>query len=794
VQAQFDTITNLLRSTTLLNDPLQITDPSGKLVAQIGHMLGADNANYSGIWAGSAWFGGNDPSTSNIVIQGGGVVVNSSAPNVTSATGAAYYEPNGSGGQDFGFSGVITLPTASPTYGNLKTITVIASLNGIGYVVAMLSSPWVGSTAAYSGIIGVRPSSNQTGWGLAIWVADENGVPTANPVTVPANYPVTSLTVSAGSNPSATGISAATAGPSTTMGPNSEGQPYWSIPVTFTTPGATAGGDQNCRKYQLTVNIVDSSGNEAPQDQGGGEVLVGNATNDGGVSQIAPLVAGFNPAGSIYTYAQLKLYGIGLLPTDEWNSGTRTLQQWTGTGGAPTSVLVNFGQPPAGVIPPTRFDPSGLGTGLGKDPITNKLLTQITGPLYADVNNNINIRLAGDFTVTGSPPTLSQYTVNLAKAVNFNTTNFTTTGGSMAINAVAVNQLIAGNALFTGQAQFASQTGGIVTGVVTINYSGVAIGNALTSPTYSITLQATGPTPGVTIASGANSFQANASGFTIADSSGNSLTTRAVGTSIVRGTTSLLLAASGMLVTDGYGNTLNMGAAGLIVQNVTGGVVSSVTVAASGVTILRGALTSPTINGGSLTISTSTSVVAINNTTQGIDVALSGPAYVGFYLHYATGNSVQISAGGGLSGVLVRSSYGYLGSYGAGYLTLTDSVGTSGIDMTGQVDGAWAITMQGTRGLACYKILVGAGGVSCTIGQIACQSLLIGGSTSINSSNQFVGAGVYCPGYAVAGLVVASYSPYLVFVGGTPYSGRTTTFQDLNGNWFTVRGGIITSG
>ena len=136
------------------------------------------------------------------------------------------------------------------------------------------------------------------------------------------------------------------------MGPNSEGIPYWSVPISFKTPGMGPGGNQNCRGFALTIDITDSSGNQAPADQGGGEVIVSEPANDGSTYAPDPFVAGFNPAGSIYTYACFRVYAPGLDAGDSWNTGTRTLQSilWNG-GAAATSVAVNFGEPPAGRIP-----------------------------------------------------------------------------------------------------------------------------------------------------------------------------------------------------------------------------------------------------------------------------------------------------------------------------------------------------------------------------------------------------------------------------------------------------------
>ena len=87
LQTQLDSLVGVLRDTSLLGDPLQITDPSGRVIVSIGHTIGADNANYSGIWANSAWFGGDDPSTANIAIVGDSVTLSNVAITDTIVSG-----------------------------------------------------------------------------------------------------------------------------------------------------------------------------------------------------------------------------------------------------------------------------------------------------------------------------------------------------------------------------------------------------------------------------------------------------------------------------------------------------------------------------------------------------------------------------------------------------------------------------------------------------------------------------------------------------------------------------------
>lgn len=75
-QSQIDSIMNVLRQPIPQPQVIQITDPSGVLVAQIGNMTGSDNVAYPGIWAKDLYVGGNGPDTAVIVANDGGVVIN----------------------------------------------------------------------------------------------------------------------------------------------------------------------------------------------------------------------------------------------------------------------------------------------------------------------------------------------------------------------------------------------------------------------------------------------------------------------------------------------------------------------------------------------------------------------------------------------------------------------------------------------------------------------------------------------------------------------------------------------
>lgn len=72
-QNQIDLLMNTLRAPIPLPDPIQILNPDGSLVAQIGHILGSDNRSYPGIWAGAMYIGFDGPDTASIIADENGV-------------------------------------------------------------------------------------------------------------------------------------------------------------------------------------------------------------------------------------------------------------------------------------------------------------------------------------------------------------------------------------------------------------------------------------------------------------------------------------------------------------------------------------------------------------------------------------------------------------------------------------------------------------------------------------------------------------------------------------------------
>jgi hypothetical protein len=161
------------------------------------------------------------------------------------------------------------------------------------------------------------------------------------------------------------------------------------------------------------------------------------------------------------------------------------------------------------------------------------------------------------------------------------------------VNAIAVNKLIAGDALFAGQATFSYQdpVTSAIKGRVTINASGLTLADAYPTPNSTVTIASTG----VTVSRGSYTVSVTASGISISEPGGASLILTSGILSISRGSNSVVITSNGVTITGPNG---------------------SVTANASGVTIIGGVLSSPTITGGSLSIVSGNTTVAINGTVS----------------------------------------------------------------------------------------------------------------------------------------------------------------------------------
>lgn len=170
----------------------------------------------------------------------------------------------------------------------------------------------------------------------------------------------------------------------------------------------------------LTFQATDASGNPAPPEQGGIEVLVASFGYTGDIHSTSNISSyGFQPIGSIYTYAQLRLYA-GNRAASGFDDPINSTLQTTCWAGAAYSRQ-NFGDAPAGVIPATRFDPATLGDGVKKEAGTNKLVAAVGSEFHfvgGDLlMNHIDMskatNLSAQFSLVGSTQTINNLSANL---------------------------------------------------------------------------------------------------------------------------------------------------------------------------------------------------------------------------------------------------------------------------------------------------------------------------------------------------------------------------------------------
>jgi hypothetical protein len=298
------------------------------------------------------------------------------------------------------------------------------------------------------------------------------------------------------------------------------------------------------------------------------------------VSQIAPadptfqgvVYAILDPSGGVYwESAPLPAATATLTFPTPGTPGVYTVYAcgWDGTNinpiviGITPSFTVSIGTT-AGTIASVQL--SGLGSGVstksgqlaiaygaGLDDDGSGLATvKVTGPLYLTISGQLNLQLAGDFTVSAG--VLTQNTVDLAKAINFDTTNFSISGGSLVIDSIALNHLIVGTALFTGTATFAYTTGQ----ALQIGAAGAVLCDNYASPTCTVTVTASG----ATVAKGSNSMAVTASGWAVSGPSG-SMTGTSGGITITNTNVSTQVAANQIQMVYTGGGTMTLNSSGL---------------------------------------------------------------------------------------------------------------------------------------------------------------------------------------------------------------------------------------
>lgn len=120
--------------------------------------------------------------------------------------------------------------------------------------------------------------------------------------------------------------------------------------------------DINCWFTVLTFQCVDGSGNPAPAAQGGTEVEITRAPVLGHKVQSCTSINsfGFNPTGSAYHYARLRIYSVNRLSSTSFHDSTNAKLQTTCWSGA-DHLDVDFGSFPGASLTPSGFAPNLTG-------------------------------------------------------------------------------------------------------------------------------------------------------------------------------------------------------------------------------------------------------------------------------------------------------------------------------------------------------------------------------------------------------------------------------------------------
>ena len=266
-----------------------------------------------------------------------------------------------------------------------------------------------------------------------------------------------------------------------------------------------------------------------------------------------------NPDGSTNLYRTFRflLYAVSRLEANPANAtpGTKTLQSaWPG--GLDYFDMTPSPQPHALDLTqtnPNTLAPAGV---LGQDP-QSRLQVNVAAPLFANLSNQLALQTSTDFVVNSGQLTVAA--VNLAKAVNFNTTDFTISAGAFLVNAIAVNKLIAGTALFTGTATFAYSG----KGELQIGSAGITIVDSYASPQNTLAVSSTG----ITVSGGSYSVAVSSVEVLLTGASGN-MQFNSSGIVISNGTSQATLTASYVNIASGS-NSLNLSASGVQINSPT---------------------------------------------------------------------------------------------------------------------------------------------------------------------------------------------------------------------------------
>jgi hypothetical protein len=513
-----------------------------------------------------------------------------------------------------------------------------------------------------------------------------------------------------------------------------DGLQYWSIP-SFNIDLSHVYLDPNTWVINVTFTDLDAAGHPIGPEHIYGDIVVVNGTVNigrldgeyGSTGDTYDRVYPY-PGGTLTNIAavRMKLYASSRLDqnTTAWsNPAASSLLTDVGSGAGYMDIVVaSGGALPPGKILATRFDPTTLGSGLRPNSVTSKLEiaygagtkddgtgkatldVSSTAPLYIDLSNKLNMSVASDFIVSGG--VLNQNFVNLAKALNFGS-EFSTAGGVFFVpnNALAVNKLAAGTAIFTGTATFQFSTTG---GQVQIGSSGMTMVDNAGTPGYSLAVSSSGITLqkvgsanmlqldslSVKITNGTNSMTLTASSLVLA---GGSISGGSLTIATANGTVSVSGSSIGVQVS-GTSGTANLKDAGLF-QSGGGYNVS--------------------LASGTLSVDDGTHVSALSPTSlkvSGNTVINSSAQFTGSVVASnlsASGTislSNYINSGVGIGGAFALGYGVYSPSYPGNFYGLT--VGSGGLSVSGSVSlsGTFAGTHSGSwsGGFSCSSIQVGS--------------------------------------------------------------------------------------
>jgi hypothetical protein len=432
---------------------------------------------------------------------------------------------------------------------------------------------------------------------------------------------------------------------------------------------------------------------------------------------------------------------------------------------------------------------------------SNALNLSAAAPLYTTVTGQLAMNIGTDFAVDDKTGQLTVGAVDLAKAYGFDPTNFQVLPGptgKFTMKALAVNQLIAGNALFLGDTIFAVQGGGQM--VLTGNPApGIALADNQANPLNTVTItpaaiQLAGPAP-AGAPKGATSSLVTIQSSYIQLECGSAITYVGAGVAQFQNGTNLVqVQSAGVLIETSTTQYMSLTSSGIAIL-ADGG---ELDVSSTGIQMKDNTGAKCTIQSGLINLVTGGQSIQLQST----GIYLADAPHSNAMSLTSTGvtisnnaNSVAISS----TGVQITDSTGTQATIMAGVITLTHTTKTgtnslqindTGVTVTGQ-DGAY-VQMGGggvsvQSGGTSYVSVVPSG---VTIHQGQLTNALNGTTTTLG--NVYDGNAVMYMGLQVtldASTAYASVGP-AQFYGFAPKSGASISMAIVNAGVTTAYGKI----